>query len=190
MKISKVAKMIGVDRGTILNWIGHEYFQKFFSEDSRAKGNRVLSEQDLLILNTINHLRKSETKDWDEIAERLDGGYVVTDLSIGAADVDTGKTPLAQFAKTMEISQERDLAMKQLAEVQQRILLIEDLHREELDKVRQEHRAELKEEMREAAERENKLHNKIGQLEAELKFSKGKTSKSQSLPNNDDKDDG
>lgn len=181
MKMSKVAKMIGVDRRTIYNWVTHKSLEKFFSEDARNEGDRQLSEHDIFIANTINHLRRSITTDWNEIAEQLESGYIITDLSVGAAEVDTGKTPLQQFTRTLAIAQERDLAIKQLEVVQEKLQGIEELHKAEISEVRQQYEEKLNEEqqvrikeierlMREASERESKLSRELGKLEAKLEL--------------------
>jgi len=181
MKMSKVAKMIGVDRRTIYNWVTHESLLHLFSEGARNEGDRELDEQDIFVVNTINHLRQNVTTDWEEIAEKIEEGYQVTELSIGATDVDTGKTPLQQFTRTLALAQERDAALKQLEEVRRELSEIEAHHEQKLDEVRQYYEEKLSEEqerrraeverlMREASEREGKLQRELGKLEAMLEM--------------------
>ncbi len=146
MKMSKVAKMIGVDRRTIYNWVTHESLEHLFSEGARNEGDRELSEQDIFVVNTINYLRQNVTTDWDEIAERIEEGYQVTDFSIGAVDVDTGKTPLQQFTRAIAIAQERDAALKQLEEAQKELREIESRYETKLDELRDHYEAKLDEE--------------------------------------------
>jgi hypothetical protein len=145
MKMSKVAKMIGVDRSTIDNWIKRKDLEKFFSDNARNKGSRDLIEQDIFVANTINHLRKTFSSEWGEIAEELERGYLVTDLSIGAAEVDTGTTPVQQFTRSLAIAQERDLAIKQTAELQERFEAIEGVHKREVSDLRKEYEDKLDE---------------------------------------------
>ena len=152
MKMGKVAKMIGVDRRTIYNWVTHESLSHLFSENARNEGDRELNEQDVFIANTINYLRQNITTDWEEIAEKIEDGYQVTDLSIAAADVDTGKTPLQQFTRTLAISQERDAALKQLAEVQKELREIEDRYETRLNELREQYEERLEEERKRARE--------------------------------------
>lgn len=152
MKMSKVAKMIGVDRRTIYNWVTHESLEHLFSEGAKNEGDRELSEQDIFVINTINHLRQNITTDWDEIAERIEEGYQVTDLSIGAVDVDTGKTPLQQFTRTLAIAQERDAALKQLEEAQKELREIESRYETKLDELRDHYEAKLEEERKRGRE--------------------------------------
>lgn len=152
MKMSKVAKMIGVDRRTIYNWVTHESLEHLFSEGAKNEGDRELSEQDIFVINTINYLRQNMTTDWDEIAERIEEGYQVTDLSIGAVDVDTGKTPLQQFTRTLAIAQERDAALKQLEEAQKELREIESRYETKLDELRDHYEAKLEEERKRGRE--------------------------------------
>ena len=187
MKMSKVAKMIGVDRRTIYNWVTHESLSHLFSEGARNEGDRELDEQDIFVINTINHLRQNVTTDWEEIAEKIEEGYQVTDLSIGATDVDTGKTPLQQFTRALAIAQERDAALKQLEEVRRELSEIETRHEQKLDEVRQYYEEKLGEEqerrreeverlMRVASEREGRLQRELGKLEAMLEMLQRKES--------------
>ena len=181
MKMSKVAKMIGVDRRTIYNWVTHELLSHLFSERARNEGDRDLDEQDIFVVNTINHLRQNVTTDWEEIAEKIEDGYQVTDLSIGAIEVDTGKTPLQQFTRTLAVAQERDVALKQLEEARQELEEIETRYEKKLQEVRQQYEEKLGDEqqrrreeverlMREASEREGKLQRELGKLEAMLEM--------------------
>jgi transposase len=201
MKMSKVAKMIGVDRRTIYNWVANESLKKFFSEGARNEGAREMNEQDIFVVNTINHLKKTFSSDWSDIAEQLESGYLTADLSVSAADVDTGKTPMQLFTRALELSKAHDLAVGQLAEVQNKLLHIETVHKEEIDKARQEYEDKLNEErqgyeeklnkkeqryeeklgkeqqlrikeIHEASQREGELRYKLGKLEAMLEMLK------------------
>ena len=146
MKMSKVAKMIGVDRRTVYNWVTHESLTHLFSEGARNKGDRELNERDIFVVNTVNHLRQNVTTDWEEIAEKIEDGYQITDLSISATDVDTGKTPLQQFTRTLSIAQERDAALEQLEEARKELQTIETRYEEKIDRLRNQYEARLEEE--------------------------------------------
>lgn len=177
MKMSKVAKMIGVDRRTIYNWVTHEALEHLFSERAKNEGDRELNEQDIFIINTINHLRQNVTTDWAEIAQKIEDGYQVTELSISATEVDTGKTPLQQFTRMIAIAKERDAALKQLEEARTALLEIESRYEAKIDELRGQYEKRLHDEqsqrreeferlMREASEREGKLQRELGKLEA------------------------
>ncbi len=150
MKMSKVAKMIGADRRTVFNWVTHESLSHLFSENARNEGDRELNEQDIFVVNTINHLRQHVTTDWEEIAEKIEEGYQVTDLSISAVDVDTGKTPLQQFTRSLAIAQERDAALKQLEEAQKELQEVEGRYESRLDQLRDQYETRLEEERKRA----------------------------------------
>lgn len=181
MKMSKVAKMIGVDRRTIYNWVTHESLGHLFSEGARNEGDRELNEQDIFVVNTINYLRQNVTTDWDEIAERIEEGYQVTDFSIGAVDVDTGKTPLQQFTRTLAIVQERDAALKQLEEAQKELREIESRYETKLDELRDHYEAKLEEErkrgrdelMQERKQSREEMERLLREI-AELRYEIGK----------------
>jgi|GEM_PF-910145 len=193
MKMSKVAKMIGVDRRTIYNWVTHESLSHLFSESARNEGDRDLDEQDIFVVNTINHLRQHVTNDWEEIAEKIEDGYQITDLSIGATEVDTGKTPLQQFTRTLAIAQERDAALKQLEEAQKELREIEDRYENKLDQLREQYEARLEEERkrsREDAEHERKhsrdeMERLLREI-AELRYEIGKLESTSSKPKKSD----
>jgi len=196
MKMSKVAKMIGVDRRTIYNWVTHESLSHLFSESARNEGDRELDEQDIFVVNTINHLRQNVTTDWEEIAEKIEEGYQVTDLSIGATDVDTGKTPLQQFTRALAIAQERDAALKQLEEAQKELREIEDRYETKLDQLREQYEARLEEERKRAREdvehergRSREEMERLFREIAELRYEIGKLETSSDNPKKTDKDD-
>lgn len=183
MKMSKVAKMIGVDRRTVYNWVMHESLTHLFSPGALNEGDRDLSENDIFVVNTVNYLRQNITTDWDEIARQIEDGYRITDLSISATEVDTGKTPLQQFTRTLAIAQERDLALKQLEEIKKELnetqanyeLKLEELRQQYEDRLNSEQQRshdEIKRLMREASEREGKLQRELGKLEAMLEIFK------------------
>lgn len=196
MKMSKVAKMIGVDRRTIYNWVTHESLSHLFSEGARNEGDRELDEQDIFVVNTINHLRQNVTTDWQEIAEKIEEGYQVTDLSIGATNVDTGKTPLQQFARTLAIAQERDAALKQLEEAQKELREIEDRYETKLDQLREQYEARLEEERKRAREdvehergRSREEMERLLREIAELRYEIGKLESSPGKPKKSHKGD-
>ena len=166
--LSIVGKMVGVSRKTVFNWIEHESLKHLFSEEAKDDGNRLLNENDLFIINTINFLRENGTREWDEIAEKIETGYRITDLSIAASEVDTGLTPAELFAKTLAITQERDLVMQQRDQALAKMEELHDLYKEEL----KEQRARIEERFDDIIERQQeqiaKLNREIGRLEGKL----------------------
>lgn len=174
MRLSKVAKLIGIDRKTIDNWINHDALNHLFSSESKKEGDRDVSESDIFTLNTIHYLRKNITTDWKEIAEKIEGGYQVTDLSIGATDVDVGKTPLQQFTRTLTIVQERDAALKRLAEVEEEMEQMREDHKRELEQERQASKKELENEREKSEIAKGQLMERLLREIAELRYEIGK----------------
>ena len=178
-KPSKAGKMIGVSRRTVLNWIDHEQLKHLFSAEARNEGSRALNENDLFIVNTINFLRDNGTRDWDEIAEQIEGGYRITDLSLAASEVDTGRTPSELFAKTLALSQERDLAIEQRDKAIKDLNSLRDQHKEELKQLREEIEDRYDETIdkmqgrhndtiKELQDQINRLNRELGRLEGRL----------------------
>lgn len=155
MKLSKVGKMIGVSRRTVYNWVTHPSLEQFFSEEARKEGDRDLDEEDVLLIMTIKFLRDRVTTDWEEIAEKLEGGFRESNLSVGALEVDTGMTPLALMERNLILRQERDEALRQRDEA-----------KGEIETIRVSHASEKERLMREIAE----LNREIGRLEARLEI--------------------
>lgn len=155
MKMGKVAKMIGVDRATVFNWIERPELKHLFSDDAKQGGDRELNENDIFILNTVNHMREYETKNWKEIAAKIEGGYVFHDMSLASADVDTGKTPVQQFSRTMQLSE-------QLKESEERVIELDQALKEE----RNMRLADQERYLRELGD----LREQIGGLKAELRI--------------------
>jgi hypothetical protein len=181
MKLSKVAKMIGTDRRTVYNWILNPAIKRFFSDAALNEGDRELDERDIISVNTIAYLRKNVTTDWDEIAQKLEDGYTYSDLSIASVEVDTGKTPLQQFTRSLAIAQERDEALKQLEEAQKELAKIEELHGKEIHQLKSGYEQQLKDERERSKEdlqaQQQKYESKTEALLreiAELKFELGR----------------
>ena len=60
MKTGEAAKILGVDRTTIINWIENRGLDRFFSPSAAGSDGatqRMLTESDLLVLNTIRARR-------------------------------------------------------------------------------------------------------------------------------------
>jgi DNA-binding transcriptional MerR regulator len=168
MKMSKVAKMVGVDRRTIYNWVTHKSLESLFSEGARNEGDRELNESDIFVVNTINYLRQNITTDWKEIAERIEDGYQVTELSIASMDVDTGKTPLQQFTRALSIAQERDSALKQLSEAQKELKEIDGRYETKLTELRDRYEVKLDDERKRSRSEMERLLREIAELRYEI----------------------
>jgi len=170
MKMSKVAKMVGVDRRTIYNWVQHPSLHHLFSKAAINEGDRELDERDIFVINTIAYLREHKVTEWGEIAKRIEDGYVVTGLPVSAAEVDTGRTPLQQYTYSAETKMQLDAANKRIIQLEDMILELKVEHRDELEAERQERSEEKEKLLREMGEREGKLLREIGQLEMKIQM--------------------
>jgi len=179
MKMSKVAKMIGLDRRTIWNWVEHEKLKHLFSEEAKNQGRRELNERDIFVINTIAHLRERGTFDWDEIARQINGGYVVTGLALGALEVDTGRTPIQQFTYAAEAKFQLEAANNQLMLLRDEMLELKLEHRNELETQRRDHAEEKEKLLREMGEKVSQLMRQIGRLEGQVEDLKTKQDESQ-----------
>ena len=84
MKLQKAAAILGVNRRTVVNWISNDDLAQFFSVDAKRKGSPSLSEQDMLVLNTIHSLRENGVQEWSEIASRISSGELVSKFPLEA----------------------------------------------------------------------------------------------------------
>jgi DNA-binding transcriptional MerR regulator len=127
MRIGKVAQALGVDSKTVTNWTNRPELARFFSPsatDKRRGTDRDITEDDLYVLNTVRTLRATMSRrntDWDSIAEQLATGYRDSQLPAAAATVDTGLSMLAHTERVLITIQERDSALKRVAELEQRL---------------------------------------------------------------------
>src|SRR5688500_7882658 len=77
MKTGEAAKVLGVDPKTIRNWIDDARLSRFFSVSALGQDGsiqRILTDSDLLVLNTIRAMKARGTTDWNDIASYLESG--------------------------------------------------------------------------------------------------------------------
>lgn len=127
VKTGEAAKAMGVDVGTIRNWIDNECFDEFFSDEAKGDaGNphRVLSESDVLVLNTIRHLRVRGMTEWGDIARKIETGFRVQEFPRNAISSDPRTIPIPQAeqaAKYLATVTERDSALAKVTELEEYI---------------------------------------------------------------------
>lgn len=174
MKTGPIAKMFTLDPKTIVNWV--ERFSELFSDEAAGRSDRAqrdFNDDDVLLLNTIRVLRQ-ETGNWDVIRERIESGFRAGELPTIAATINTGASPIEQYAKALQTISERDLALQQVEELKHEIAgrdqLIEEL-REELRNKDQELAKKLLEEV---SKREREIGKLEGQIEMLKEMLKGK----------------
>ena len=110
MRIGKASEYLdNLNGDTIKNWINRPELTKFFSPLAQGKGRaqRDITDDDLLILNTIRVLRNEVTRDWIDIAARLDAGYRAEKFPDSAAFVN-GHAPIQLYQQTAISTREAD----------------------------------------------------------------------------------
>jgi len=170
MKTGEAAKLLSVDVSTIRKWIDHPLIIEFFSVSAKGEhgsSHRLLTESDILVLNTIRALRTGHDADWDEIAAYLESGEREQEFPMNAISVDTRTIPMPQAeqsAKAMGTLAERDAAIQRVEELTERVKLLEREKEELREKLTRE-KEEIKDQlMREIME----LMLRIGRLEGKL----------------------
>ena len=190
MKTGEVAKLLGVDNGTIRNWVINPLLENFFSPSAKNKHggtHRVFLENDLLILNTIGTLRSNGVTDWGEIVKHLESGEREQEFPQNATmsgDTRTIPLPLAeQTARSAATLAERDAALEIVKELRQRIKELEQ-GKEQVRKEKDELREKLTEENLELREKFSQqileLTLKLGRLEGRLEQIEKSENKNQS----------
>lgn len=161
MKTGEAAKILGVDAKTVRAWLEHPELQKFFSPGASGERDfphRVLTESDLLTLNTIREYRAgARISDWDELAKLLDSGYRASDFpSHNAISGDPRTIPMQQAEQSVRAAatmEQRDAALSRIQALETTINKLEQALSEERDRSR---------------ETEGKLLREIGDLQREL----------------------
>jgi DNA-binding transcriptional MerR regulator len=161
MKTGEAAKILGLDVSTVRKWIDHSTLGPYFSESAKGKhGNahRLLTEADVLVLNTIRMLRTGQNADWDTIGIHLGTGGREQEFPQNAISVDTRMIPIPQAkqaAEYMAVKAELDITITKINEIE-----IENT------RLRQE-----KDELQEKRVQETgDLRQKIGRLEAQVEM--------------------
>lgn len=187
MKTGEAAKIMGIDRSTLLDWINIRGLDRFFSAGALGKDgamHRILNDSDLLVLNTIRACR-SDNQSWDEIEAHLETGEREQSFPQNAISVDPRTIPLPQAeasAKAMATMRERDAALERVEELtnenaqlratidrlmQERETLLQRMQQEKeavVQKMQGEKEAAQQSLYREIAE----LNKQIGRLEGEI----------------------
>lgn len=194
MKTGEAAKILGVDRTTIINWIENRGLEQFFSDQANGRDGgtqRTLTESDLLVLNTIR-ARRAENLDWPHIARFLETGQRENEVPQNAASTDKRTVPVQQAemsARALATVAERDQALQRVDELTEQVTALmtqlKDAHEQELKLMR-----EIADLHREAGGRElleqeiskrdsqieaqnrklEDLSRQIGKLEGQLEF--------------------
>ncbi|MEO8393950.1 MAG: MerR family transcriptional regulator [Chloroflexota bacterium] len=127
MKTGECARLLGVDRRTIVLWIDREELRNFFSPSAKQETGgvqRLLTDNDVAVLNTIRFARTNGNDDWSSIAAIIEGGELQRDIPQNAGYSDTRMVPEQQardFAKTAGTLAERDQLSIEMQRMQARI---------------------------------------------------------------------
>lgn len=166
MKIGLIAQNLGISTNTIINWV--KRYPNFFSGAAKSTNakQRMFTDEDVLVLRTINHLR-NEGVNLDAIEEELADGYRVEDSQAGIGGVQTRLVPAAAVESIVDASQLRS----QLDNVtQERDRLLELL--EEAREQEKELRSKLEAQQQDAQQKIEKLREdaqqKIDSLQSQL----------------------
>lgn len=159
MRIGELASALGVSRDAIMGWMDNPELNHFFSDGALLKAGgsqRVFTENDVLILNTIRHMRNAEKiRDWSLIAQRIEAGQLEQDFPQNAITTDNRTIPLPQAeqsARAAATLAERDAALARVKELEQALANEQAGRRSDMERF-----------LRELAE----LRYTIGRLEAE-----------------------
>jgi len=170
MKTGEAAKILGVDPKTVRNWIDDYGLTRFFSASATGTDGsfqRILSESDLLVLNTVRALKGRDVYDWEAIAEFLETGEREREFPQNAISGDPRTIPVEQAqqsARAMATMAERDGAISKVREMATRI---EDLE-EKLEQTQREKDAIKELLLREIGD----LQRQIGKLEGQMEVYK------------------
>lgn len=125
MRSGELAKILGVADQTLLNWMKQPEVNPYFSREALgAAGSvqRIYTEEDAVILNTIRELRSNGTTDWREIGKMLADGFRKQEFPKNALITDTRVIPVPmaeQATQLAQILQERDSALERATELAQ-----------------------------------------------------------------------
>ncbi len=127
MRSGELAKLLGVADQTLLNWMKQPEVNSYFSREalgSAGSVQRVYTEEDAIILNSIRELRSNGTNDWQEIGQLLANGFRNLEFPKNALITDTRVIPVPmaeQATQLAQVLQERDSALERAAELSSRL---------------------------------------------------------------------
>lgn len=141
MKTGKVAQIFNRDPKTILNWT--QEVTEFLSDGAVLRGSggktqREYTEADIVVLNTVEALRRDGMNNWDDIRAALRSGQRVTELPPGMATVGTGESSLVIYQRMVQLQAVHETTLEKLAEAEERINTLEQAAKEREDAYREE----------------------------------------------------
>jgi DNA-binding transcriptional MerR regulator len=164
MRSGELAKLLNVSDQTLINWMSRPEIRPFLSDSAVGEsGNtqRIYTESDVLVLNTIRILRAKGIQNWDEIQKKLDDGEREQEFPQNAIVTDNRTIPMPQARQAAEYA----VAIEQLNAALKRASDLEVLL------------AESKQEKAVLQEKIYTLLREIGNLEGVVKYLENKMNK-------------
>jgi DNA-binding transcriptional MerR regulator len=164
MRSGELAKLLNVSDQTLINWMSRPEIRPFLSDSAAGEsGNtqRIYTESDVLVLNTVRILRAKGIQNWDEIQKKLDDGEREQEFPQNAIVTDNRTIPMPQARQAAEYA----VAIEQLNAAIKRASDLEVLL------------AESKQEKAVLQEKIYTLLREIGNLEGVVKYLESKMNK-------------
>jgi DNA-binding transcriptional MerR regulator len=161
MRSGELAKLLNVSDQTLINWMSRPEIRPFLSDSAIGEsGNtqRIYTESDVLVLNTVRILRAKGIQNWDEIQKKLDDGEREQEFPQNAIVTDNRTIPMPQARQAAEYA----VAIEQLNAALKRASDLEVLL------------AESKQEKAVLQEKIYTLLREIGNLEGVVKYLENK----------------
>lgn len=139
MRTGELAFLLGISDQTIVSWTNHPGVRKFLSPEAiGAAGNiqRIFTESDVIVLNSIRSLRAKGRPDWNDVIATLEQGWRDRNFPQHAASRDVRTVPVPQAMQAAELAamtRERDAALAQLDDLRQQVIEA----RQETERVRE-----------------------------------------------------
>lgn len=115
MRIGEVSALLGLDKGTIYNWMDIPEVAEHLSPSAAGKdgaAQRTFTQEDAAVLNTIRAMKaQNRRRPWSEIIERLAAGDLINEFPTTAVSMDSRTVPMPlveQSMKLVAVRQERD----------------------------------------------------------------------------------
>ncbi len=127
MKTGELAFLLGISDQTIVSWTNLPDVQKFLSPEATGAGGniqRIFTESDVVVLNSIRSLRAKGRPDWKDVIATLEQGWRDRNFPQHAAARDVRTVPVPQAMQAAELAamtRERDSALAQLDDLRQQI---------------------------------------------------------------------
>ena len=129
MRSGELAKLLNVSDQTLINWMSRPEIRPFLSESAVGEsGNtqRIYTESDVLVLNTVRILRAKGIQNWDEIQKKLDDGEREQEFPQNAIVTDNRTIPMPQAKQAAEYAvaiEQLNAALKRASDLE--VLLAE-----------------------------------------------------------------